>query len=106
MKSYGKMTELDATSLLDTAVQSGGVNPAKGAAIKAALADAPASMPTAERLKLIVPALAADAKPKYKADVLSRRSTIAALQGLVHGASYSLPDWGLDDIAIQDADLL
>jgi peptidoglycan hydrolase-like protein with peptidoglycan-binding domain len=40
--------------------------------------------------------IAAGSKPKYQADVLSRRMAIATCQGTVHDAKYNLVDWGLE----------
>ena len=101
---YGQMTEIDAALFFDTSVQNGGVDAAKGKAIKTALGVV--TPPARDRLGLIAQAIAANSKSAYREDVRSRRATIAAGTGTVHGAAYNIACWGLDDLAIADRDLL
>jgi hypothetical protein len=105
LHEYGRMTEIDAALFFDTSVQNGGVDDAKGAAIKSALSGA-ATLSNRERLGKTADAIAANSSPKYRDDVKSRRGTIAAGAGTVHGASYKIEHWGLGDFPIADRDLV
>jgi hypothetical protein len=45
-------------------------------------------------------AVADSSNPKFKEDVLSRKLTIAQGKGIVHGGSFVLKNWGLDEIVV------
>jgi hypothetical protein len=106
MKAFGNPTEIDAALFFDTAVQNGGVDPAKAKAIKTALAVLPKKAGNRDRLAAIAGAIASGSNPKYREDVLSRRLTIARGEGIVHGAGYRIGVWGIDDVGISEADTL
>jgi hypothetical protein len=91
---YGLKTELGLALCFDIHVQDGGVNPRAAAAIDASLD--PAAAEPARRL-LIAKCVADQARPEYRADVEARKTTIAAGAGSVHGATYTLANWGLDE---------
>jgi len=99
---YGKLTELDAAIFFDTAVQSGGVNDEKGAAVSASLHTLPGGAGDRERLRAIAEALTTGVHPAYVGDVRARRMSIAAGMGKVHGATYKISNWALDTIEIDD----
>ena len=103
--TYGKMTELDAAIFFDTAVQSGGVNDEKGDAVRAALKKLPGGASDRDRLSAIAEALTTGVNPNYVSDVRSRRMSIATGTGKVHGATYKISNWGLDQLPITAADL-
>lgn len=101
---HGEMTELDAALFFDTAVQNGGVDTTKAGLIRDALA---AAGPTtgAARRRIIATAIADGSNPTWREDVLSRRMAIAVGEGAVHGAGYTLADWGLADLPVMQEQL-
>jgi peptidoglycan hydrolase-like protein with peptidoglycan-binding domain len=105
LATYGKMTELDAAIFFDTAVQSGGVDDAKGQAITAELDALGPDAGHRERLLAIANGVTADVNPKYADDVRSRRIAIASGSGSVHGAEYKTSGWALDLFPITQNDL-
>ena len=86
-------SELGVMLAFDVHVQNGSFKPD---AIAAAAA-LPASTPEAVRRDTLAQAVAQSARPQYRADVLSRKRTIASGQGTVHGAPYALASWGLGE---------
>jgi len=104
IKKYGKLTEADAALFFDTAVQNGGINTEKADLIADYLAGAPGA-DHRTRLGLIAKAIAKGSNPKFHDDVLSRKGTIAAGEGRVHGSDYFIADWMIDDSAIDGDDL-
>lgn len=106
LRRYGQPTEIDAALFYDTAVQNGGVDAAKAAAIAAAQASLPAGAGARQRLAAVAEAIAAGSSATYRNDVRDRRMTLAQGVGEVHGAAYQVADWGLDDQPIADTDLL
>ena len=101
---YGAMTELDAALFFDTAVQNGGVDKDQGEAIDNAL-DTQSGLSTKDRLTRIAGAIASKSKAEFRADVLSRRGTIAGGSGGVHGVTYLIESWGLGDFSIAERDI-
>lgn len=88
----GLTTERGVALCFDTHVQSGSV--------REAVFDAAGRFrdgaTEGDRLPLLAKAIAqAVSRPKYRADVLSRRLCIATGAGNVHGAEYKLAAWGL-----------
>lgn len=106
LMQYGRMTERDAALFFDTAVQSGGVDATKAAAITAELEALGHGEDDLARLGAIARGVTAGVKPAYAADVASRRNSIASGYGTVHGAVYSLTGWALDVLPIGTDDLL
>lgn len=87
-------TELGVALAFDVHVQNGGFK-SDAYAMSARLSTA---TPELERRQLLANAVADNALPRWQADVRERKLGIARGKGLVHGASYVLPAWGLDEI--------
>jgi len=52
-------------------------------------------------LRIIVAHAVANAsKPAFRADMLSRKLTMATGAGVVHGETYVLRNWGVDEIRV------
>lgn len=49
--------------------------------------------------EIVANAVADKAKPEFRADVRSRKLTIAVGSGKVHGGTFVLRNWGLDEFA-------
>ena len=95
-RTLALQSELGIMLAFDVHVQNGSFK-ADAMAQAAAL---PAGTPEAVLRDKLAVAVAQSARPQYRADVLSRKKTIASGQGLVHGASYTLAAWGLgEDVA-------
>jgi hypothetical protein len=97
--------ELDAALMFDTAVQNGGIDGAKEAAIRRGLAAAPGATGQSRR-EIFANAIAEESSPDFVEDVRSRRLTIARSQGKVHGAIYRVEDWGLAQLTADAIDLV
>ena len=91
---YGLASELGVSLCFDIHVQDGGVSPRAADAIKSKLDPA---APERDRRVLIAQSVAASALPAYRNDVASRKIALATGGGQVHGRSYTLRNWGLDD---------
>ena len=90
--ALGMSDELDCALMYDIAVQNGGV-PSRADVLAAFAAENPGT-PFAKRM--IVSRLVAEASaPQWQHDVRLRKEGISAGQATVHGASYTLADWGL-----------
>jgi hypothetical protein len=89
----GLKSELGILLAFDVHVQNGGFK-ADAMAQAAALPEATPEMLRREKL---AGSVAQSARPAYRADVLSRKKTIATGQGRVHGAAYTLAAWGLGE---------
>ena len=86
-------SELGVAFAFDVHVQNGGFK-----AVTIALAKSlPPGLPKVERRRALATSVADSANPKWRADVLSRKMTIATGQGVVHGGPYRLASWGLDE---------
>ena len=94
-RTLGLQSELGIMLAFDVHVQNGSFK-ADAMAQAAAL---PAGTPEAVLRDTLAVAVAQSARPQYRADVLSRKKTIASGQGLVHGAPYTLAAWGLGEDA-------
>jgi len=87
-------SELGLALAFDIHVQNGGV---KKAVKDAILAQA---FPNEKALRIALANAVADAsKPAWKEDVRSRKLAIATGEGTVHGAAFTLKNWGLDELA-------
>ena len=93
-KALSMNEELDLMLTFDIAVQNGGMRSKQR--LKNAL-DAIANLvnPTPITKREAVANVVADSVGRYKADVLSRKLTIAQGGGIIHKANYDLSDWGL-----------
>ncbi|HEY2290217.1 MAG TPA: peptidoglycan-binding protein [Thermoanaerobaculia bacterium] len=98
VKDLDLKTELGLALAFDIHVQNGGVKTAARQKIAAALAEHPVSRELDLRI-LIAQAVADNAKRDYRRDVLDRKMSLATGAGRVHGATYVLRNWGLDDLA-------
>lgn len=93
-------TELGIALAFDIHVQNGGVKESARQQIKNKLAAQPV---TNERdLRVIVGNAVADkSSSEFREDVRSRKLTIAVGSGTVHGGSFALRNWGLDEFAFE-----
>jgi len=88
----GLQTEQGVALAFDTHVQNGGF---KEEARQ--LAQELQGQPESRLRELLADSVARSAKPEWQDDVRSRKATIAAGHGLVHGRAYRLTAWGLDE---------
>jgi len=88
-------TELGVALAFDIHVQNGGVK----APIVTSLQGATFASERDLRVAL-ANAVADSANPTFKEDVRSRKMAVATGNGVVHGASFALKSWGLDEIAV------
>lgn len=84
------ITERGMALCFDAQVQNGGVRQSIQNALLAMSA-----VPEQERLQTMATAIATNARPEFRADVLSRKMTIAQGQGTVHGRTILLVNWGV-----------
>lgn len=81
----------------DVHVQNGGVKSASAKAYAAEVAALPAAATEARKRSILAHLVADSSRPKYRADVLSRKSCIATGEGIVHGERFDLDVWALGD---------
>lgn len=93
--TLGLASELGIALAFDVHVQNGGFKP-DAFTLAAGL---PAGTAESVQRQKRAACVADSARPQYKADVLSRKNTIATGQGLVHGGAYTLAAWGLGEEA-------
>jgi hypothetical protein len=99
-RELGLTTELGLALAFDIHVQNGGISSSARTAIRNELAEHPLSRE--RELRTIIGNAVADAsRPRFREDVRARKLTIAAGSGKVHGASYVLRNWGLDDVRVR-----
>jgi hypothetical protein len=91
-KNLGLQSELGLALCFDIHVQNGSIKPTAASLINA---QRTAGMTEPEILILMAKSVASAASPKFSADVLSRKVTIAAGSGVVHDKQYVLDNWGL-----------
>jgi peptidoglycan hydrolase-like protein with peptidoglycan-binding domain len=95
---FGLTTELGRSLTFDIHVQNGGIKASARQAIEMAL-DEPA-VTTEQELRVIIANAVADASAtSSKEDVRSRKLAIATGTGQVHGETFVLNNWGLDESA-------
>jgi hypothetical protein len=94
----GLKEELDLLLLFDIAVQDGGMG--SNNRLQTAKDRLTPQMSGTERRVTIAQVVADTVSPKFKDDVLARKTCIAKGRGTVHGATYSLDVWGFLDGAI------
>jgi peptidoglycan hydrolase-like protein with peptidoglycan-binding domain len=85
---YGLRSTRALALMFDIVVQNGSISSAVRAAIRKDFASRPSDETT--RMRIIAERRAAAARPKFQADVLARKMTIANGTGVVHGLSYNL----------------
>lgn len=91
-RGFGLKSELGVALCFDIHVQNGGIN--KRA--QSLLGEKPPNDERAARIA-IAEAVAKCARAEYRDDVRARKLTIATASGRVHGAEYSLENWGLQE---------
>lgn len=99
-RDFDLKTELGIGLAFDIHVQNGGIKAAARQKIEAALKENPVAREIDLRI-LIAQAVADKASPKYRQDVLDRKVALATGAGRVHGATYVLRNWGVDDLAAE-----
>jgi peptidoglycan hydrolase-like protein with peptidoglycan-binding domain len=92
-KSYNLVSELALALCFDIRVQDGGINSNAAALIQGQQTP---DTTEAELLGIIANAVGQSASAAWSADVLSRKTAIAAGGGTVHGKNYVLSNWGLE----------
>ncbi|MBI9074994.1 MAG: peptidoglycan-binding protein [Desulfatibacillum sp.] len=97
MDHFELKTEAGYALCFDIAVQNGGIDFQEKAQIQSAFSHNP---PLVERdsLMIIARVVAENSKPQYVQDVMSRKMTLAAGEGKVHGARYRVNTWGIGDM--------
>ena len=96
MAKYGLTTELGHSLAFDIAVQNGSINDAAAAQIAAQMKP---DMTEQQKREIIATAVGENARnQKYRQDVLDRKLTIARGEGVVHGTTYVLKNWGIAEI--------
>ncbi len=98
-RQLGLRTELGLALCFDIHVQNGGLSPKARAELRRDLAAHPVKNER-ERRVVLANAVADTAKPRWREDVRSRKLTLAVGTGRVHGRTYVLRNWGLDEIAV------
>lgn len=93
---FGLTTEQGIALAFDIHVQNGGVKEEAREQIRRELTANPPGSERARRA-IIGNAVADHAKPRWRADVRSRKLTIADGTGTVHGGNYVLRSWGLGE---------
>jgi peptidoglycan hydrolase-like protein with peptidoglycan-binding domain len=91
----GLKTELGRALAFDIHVQNGGIKARARKEIDAALEQTPPA--TEQELRVIIGNAVADASTSFKEDVRARKLTIATGTGKVHGETFVLSRWGLDE---------
>ena len=94
-KELGLKTELGRALAFDIHVQNGGIKLSARKEIEKALEEA--RITTEQELRVIIANAVADASTSHKEDVRSRKLTIASGTGNVHGETFVLGNWGLDE---------
>lgn len=89
-------TELGLALAFDIHVQNGGIAPRAHRQIKKHLAEHPIQRELELRV-IVANAVAKHSLPQFREDVRSRKLTIAAGTGTVHGELFVLNNWGLAD---------
>ncbi len=91
----GLQSELGRALAFDIHVQNGGIKASAKKDIEAAVEETPIS--TELQLRVIIANAVADNSKSYQEDVRSRKLAIATGTGKVHGDTYVLSNWGLDE---------
>jgi len=95
--ALGLTSELGIALCFDIHVQNGGIGQKAMQEIKAQRAAH--GIHDERDLRIVVAhAVANSARPQYRADVLSRKLTLATGAGVVHGATYVIRNWGLAEL--------
>lgn len=92
---FGLKSELGRALAFDIHVQNGGIKASARKEIETALEDTPTT--TEQELRVIIANAVADGSTSHKEDVRSRKLTVATGTGKVHGETFVLSNWGLDE---------
>lgn len=79
-------------------MQNGGIKASAQKEIASALEQTPTA--TEQHLRVIIANAVADASKSYNEDVRARKLTIATGAGKVHGETFVLGNWGLDETLV------
>lgn len=93
----GLASELGRALAFDIHVQNGGIKASAREEIEATLDET--TITTEQELRVVIAHAVADASSSFKEDVRSRKLTIATGAGKVHGETFVLTNWGLDESA-------
>jgi hypothetical protein len=96
-KEFGLKTELGLALAFDVHVQNGGIKAAARQQIQDQLAEHAVAGERDLRV-IIANAVADKARPQYREDVRSRKLALATGAGTVHGLTFLLRNWGLDEL--------
>ncbi len=99
-REFGLKTELGIGLAFDIHVQNGGLKAAARKKIEASRKENPVTREIDLRI-LIAQAVADATGPKYRQDVLDRKMALATGTGRVHGGTYVLRNWGVDDLVAE-----
>jgi peptidoglycan hydrolase-like protein with peptidoglycan-binding domain len=97
---FGLKTELGVALCFDIHVQNGGIHSSARGAIERERGTITGEQ---ELRVLIAKAVSDSALPKFRGDVLQRKTAIATGKGMVHGGQFNLESWGLGEY---EADIL
>jgi hypothetical protein len=81
----------------DVHVQNGGVKKKSANTYSEEVASLPDGAPERDRRSILARLVADSSRPQFRDDVLSRKSCIATGRGAVHGETFDLDAWALDD---------
>jgi len=96
-QDFNLKTELGLALAFDIHVQNGGIKPEARTQIQQQLAQHPIGSEQDLRV-IIANAVADQASAKFREDVRARKLTVATGAGTVHGATFVLRNWGLDNL--------
>jgi hypothetical protein len=93
VKMLNFSSELGLALCFDIHVQDGGI---LHAALDQIRQQVTPDMPETTRRVIVANAVADSARPAFRQDVRQRKLTIATGEGVVHGHTYNLDEWGLN----------
>lgn len=97
-KAYGLTTELGIALCFDIHVQDGGIAKSVGDSVRSQMKS---GMSEHDVRVLIANGVADHASAAWREDVRIRKLTVATGEGTVHGTTYVLKNWGLDEVQAQ-----
>lgn len=103
-RAFGLQSELGIALCFDIHVQNGSINSTARALIQKELSGK-SNSDEAELRSVIANAVADAASSSFREDVRSRKMAIAIGRGSVHGATFDLSNWGLEEISAEGSAL-
>jgi hypothetical protein len=97
VERFDVRNELGLALCFDTAVQNGGIDSTEATRIRNKLAATPPTTQQERRI-IIANVVAENSRPRFIEDVRRRKLTIATARGTVHGSTYDVKTWGLDEL--------